>query len=1066
MNCRKTHQYLVAIFILASCHATAQTYLGDMINPLINQSNDNNVNVNRAAGTPFQDVKRAAVILYVPNQQPNTLGYPYTETGTLVNTTRNCIDPATGSKLFYVLTSSNLVARAGTDNFDVYVSADYEMSDAMDRGSDVANKDITRVYKSQVKVLVDDPGANIALLQLMTTEFAENHNLYAAGWDLDPIKQLHATIAHPMSDHKKLFVRQIGASSAKKITSPTKVSVIRSNQDFWLRENEHYWKIDGTSPSWAYSKFGPQWGSEGASILNKDLKIAGVLVGASQSGDASVYSSISNSWLPIPGGSEPSKGLMDYLDPGHLWINKVPGGYLDDLLPVPVADFEMILHSGDEKKDKRAEDEKLLFMKDVTGSLKQRENYVSRLSGLKLGENQGNARVFVSVTTASMRDPDYLLYGAYAQQRSLPSSSAVAGFEDKGWDVNTAGSAGFPAFPRRGGIGIPGPDMSTNFKQAAVNLTAQNLKKGYKIAWTRFSQVTLPIEIKLFRQNDGIPEAAKIQTLGIPDKPPMNAVELFAPERLENIWQSNKYPGSSGNLSSSLYITGTSIYQNKILIKSIATQDNGGYLNLVNPNFLIETVETSYIEEFGADPIDNNVHFNISIKKSSVIVGTFYYKIWMDFFPDIDPATHHYNFVEDPIPHPIELLAQGSGTGSPIIVTVRMPDNLQLDMQPGDSKICRMRIAVSNNDDVEQDGQYEYGEVEDYLVKIHVPDPIVESIDIHMPLNNTLVDVAGEESTANAFGDDDVPMDEVGSCGSVGSFGDFCYDGNRRRLGSSSLHFGGTGDYVSLDNNKLLLNNAFTARTVSLWVYSESNSGIQDIYDEGDDANGIGLRINNGNMELGVQNGNNIQKVSGAMPVNQWVLVTGIFNNGKLSLYLDETMVAANANVGFTSVPVHLGAAGLGATNGTNAFDQANNHFNGWVDELKVYNIALPESEIEFMSVSTTAATTPAMVQSEKQDDIQPGTEKKSGRSATGLIVYPNPSKGDFNLITEVKQAGPVTIQVIDMSGRVVYDKTINGVGAGFQQVALKALHLKAATYIVKAESRGNVQTGKLVIEN
>ncbi|MES2778252.1 MAG: hypothetical protein V4722_29015, partial [Bacteroidota bacterium] len=607
MNFGNTHQYLVAIFILASCNATAQTYLGDMINPLLNQSNENNLNVNRAAGTPFQDVKRAAVILYVPNQQPNTLGYPYTETGTLVNTTRNCIDPATGSKLFYVLTSSNLVARAGTDNFDVYVSADYEMSDAMDRGSDVANKDITRVYKSQVKVLVDDPGANIALLQLMTTEFAENHNLYAAGWDLDPIKQLHATIAHPMNDHKKLFSKNVttgGRVNNLSIKLPSKVSVLRSNQNYWLRENELYWKIDGTGASWKYSKFGPQWGSEGAGILSKDSKIAGVLVGASPSGDASVYSSISNSWLPVPGGSEPSKRLMDYLDPGHLWINKVPGGYLDDLLPVPVADFEMILHSGDEKKDKRAEDEKLLFMKDVTGSLKQRENYVSRLSGLKLRENQGNARVFVSVTTASKYDPDYLLYGAYAQQRSLPSSSAVAGFEEKGWDVKTAASAGFPVFPLRGGMSIPEPDMSTNFKQAAVNLACNNLKRGYVSAWISMSQVALPIEIKLFRQNDGIPQAATIQALGIPDRPPINAVELFAPERLENIWQSNKYPGSSGNVTSNLHIERTSIYQNYILLKTIATGNNGGYLNLVNPNFHIETVETSYIEEFGADPID------------------------------------------------------------------------------------------------------------------------------------------------------------------------------------------------------------------------------------------------------------------------------------------------------------------------------------------------------------------------------------------------------------------------------------------------------------------------------
>ncbi|MES2778251.1 MAG: hypothetical protein V4722_29010 [Bacteroidota bacterium] len=71
-----------------------------------------------------------------------------------------------------------------------------------------------------------------------------------------------------------------------------------------------------------------------------------------------------------------------------------------------------------------------------------------------------------------------------------------------------------------------------------------------------------------------------------------------------------------------------------------------------------------------------------------------------------------------------------------------------------------------------------------------------------------------------------------------------------------------------------------------------------------------------------------------------------------------------------------------------------------------------------------------------------------------------------MNLITEVKQAGPVSIRIIGLQGRVVYEKTITGVGVGFQQVSLRNINLKTASDIVKVVSSGYVQTGKLVVEN
>ncbi len=358
---------------------------------------------------------------------------------------------------------------------------------------------------------------------------------------------------------------------------------------------------------------------------------------------------------------------------------------------------------------------------------------------------------------------------------------------------------------------------------------------------------------------------------------------------------------------------------------------------------------------------------------------------------------------------------------------------------------------------MDQDGEYAEGEVEDYIVKINVPERHKPVADIEMGLDGNLLDIAPPASLSSFTG--------------IGSG----YDDGNRRLGTSSLHFGGNGDHVSLDNNDLLLHKAFTARRIALWVYCENNSDIRDIYDEGDNTNGIGLRINNGNIELGVQNANRIQKVAGAMPTNQWVFVTGMFNNGKLSLYIDGALAAENANVGFTSVPIHAGAAGLGATNGTNAFDQANNNFNGWIDELKIYCIALLESEIEFMSGSSTINQIQSNTQVQGEDvtrnanpitgmaNVTPGS---MSLATAELVVYPNPSKGVVSMITAVKHAGALTIQVTDLQGKLVYEKAIAFVEQGFQQVSLSNLNLKAATYIVKVMNREDVQARKLIIQN
>ena len=388
--------------------------------------------------------------------------------------------------------------------------------------------------------------------------------------------------------------------------------------------------------------------------------------------------------------------------------------------------------------------------------------------------------------------------------------------------------------------------------------------------------------------------------------------------------------------------------------------------------------------------------------------------------------------------------------------SAELPSGINLLMFPGDDKLFRLRIAVSRQIPPPLFGYYPGietfgdGEVEEYWVKMidSMDDEnsvSAASLSMSVSMNNDIMDESSVDGISDSEFDDS-------SDAEICEFIDGVFDDYKKVAGSHSVHFSGNGDYIALDTNNLVLNKELTARTVSLWLYCEDNSGIQDIYEEGDSSNGFGLRINNGTLELAAENNNSTQIISTNMPVNQWVLVTGVFDNGRLSLYLNDHLDAENPSLGFTSIPARSGDAGLGGSNGTNVFGQTNNNYNGWIDELDIYNKALSIGEIQILAGTGTNYKTTTS-KNQKTTDVQ------------DLVVYPNPSKGDFNIITEVKEAGTVKIQIIDLLGKVVYEKSFHQVNAGLQNIAIKEVKLTKATYILKVINKDQIQTEQLIIE-
>ena len=164
--------------------------------------------------------------------------------------------------------------------------------------------------------------------------------------------------------------------------------------------------------------------------------------------------------------------------------------------------------------------------------------------------------------------------------------------------------------------------------------------------------------------------------------------------------------------------------------------------------------------------------------------------------------------------------------------------------------------------------------------------------------------------------------------------------------GSHSAYFPGSNDYFDLDVGNTFIHSEFNQRSVAFWFYADDVSGIQDIYDEGGSTNGFGIRINNGQLEFGVQDNHDINTILAPIPSREWVHQVSIFDNGTMYLYINGVLAATKENLNYSVVSSHGNGGGLGATNSSNAFDLASNNFNGYIDEFSAYDVAVTEGDV------------------------------------------------------------------------------------------------------------------------
>ncbi len=211
-----------------------------------------------------------------------------------------------------------------------------------------------------------------------------------------------------------------------------------------------------------------------------------------------------------------------------------------------------------------------------------------------------------------------------------------------------------------------------------------------------------------------------------------------------------------------------------------------------------------------------------------------------------------------------------------------------------------------------------------------------------------MVVTSANSNAEAAFSFDNHVNDVTGNGTNISINGNPTYSTSDVMEGMASLSFDGTGDYLDLDVNNRFIHGEFTERSVAFWMKSLDLNGTHDIYDEGGSTNGFGIRTVGNVLDFSVQDNHDIQSVTSSSLVSDtWYHVAAIFNNGTMSLFINGEEVGRKEDLLYDHVSQHTDAGGLGATNGSNAFDQNGSNFVGLIDDFQIFGTVLDYNDVQ-----------------------------------------------------------------------------------------------------------------------
>ena len=195
---------------------------------------------------------------------------------------------------------------------------------------------------------------------------------------------------------------------------------------------------------------------------------------------------------------------------------------------------------------------------------------------------------------------------------------------------------------------------------------------------------------------------------------------------------------------------------------------------------------------------------------------------------------------------------------------------------------------------------------------------------------------------------DDV-RDNTGNQLDATSINNVQMDKTNSQINYSAL-FNGTSDSISQDSPLLSFNDAMT---VSFWVYPTRDDTDEYYVSKRDNNDGWYIWFDNrrtDRIEFQIKLGNNWRNRTIDKPanwVNNWHFITAIYDGSQTKLYVDNV----------SSIRNRTGTISNSAGPLTMAQYNNGNYFEGNIDELKIFDVALSETEIDQIRTNEASGT-------------------------------------------------------------------------------------------------------------
>ncbi|WP_289024210.1 LamG-like jellyroll fold domain-containing protein [uncultured Salegentibacter sp.] len=168
----------------------------------------------------------------------------------------------------------------------------------------------------------------------------------------------------------------------------------------------------------------------------------------------------------------------------------------------------------------------------------------------------------------------------------------------------------------------------------------------------------------------------------------------------------------------------------------------------------------------------------------------------------------------------------------------------------------------------------------------------------------------------------------------------------------NQINFDGINDYIDFSKDNYHLSNSTNKKAFSIevWVKPESTSGIQTIFSKRDanyaDNKGYDLSIHDGEVSFNWNNSGTINSSPHKVQANRWYHIAVTHSSsGEYKLYVDGVLIKSTAG---GSPDANLSKALLGAVD-QSEFNVPTNHFHGWMEEFRIWNVALTPNQLREM---------------------------------------------------------------------------------------------------------------------